>query len=525
MFERDGANVDRINKGCMQKHACFLRLAGNKCITFAGMRQRFEFEPGLKVTPIERVRIPLNSRDELPPILAGLQWIWCHPTLKGEIFELLEQKLVAGKQATGRMGMDLWQILVFGVVRLGLDADWDRLEHMANYDGLLRQILGVEQVPWGAGARVFNNQTLRDNVALLDEGVLVAINQRVAAAGRQVFKKKEDGEPEPLVVKVDTYVLETDVHFPTDLNLLFDAGRKCLDLIEKYRDQYGYDLPGWRKLEDWRARFKAAERVASKAAFGGGKDKEKRVRVAVGDYVAVGQQLARKVTASLLSLCDQPVDRADWDGLAYFEQMLDKHLDLVDRRLLQGQTIAASEKIYSLFEPHTEWINKGKLHPSVELGHRLLIATDQHQLIQDYATPTAADVDQSVAVASRLLGRYGEGQIASMSFDKGFTRQEDRQLLALYIPRVVMPKRGKKTEAEAAVESTKQFVSLRRAHSAVESDINALEHHGLNRCLDVGVEGYTRYVGYGVLAYNLHVIGRQLLRQGWVATPALARAA
>ncbi len=488
------------------------------------MRQRFELDPGLQLTPIEQVRIPLKSRDELPPILAGLQWIWCQPALKGEIFRLLEQKILAGKQATGRKGMDLWQILVLGVVRLGLDADWDRMEHMANYDSLLRQMLGVEQTPWGAEAKVFNHQTLRDNVALLDEELLAAINQRVAAAGRGVFKKKENGEPEPLALKVDTYVLETDVHFPTDLNLLWDAGRKCLDLVEKYRDQFDYALGGWRKLEDWRRRLKACERVASKTVFGGGKDKERRLRAAVQEYLEVGRELSVKVAESLLGLCDQAIDAAHWDALAWFQTMLDKHIELVDRRLLQGQSIAASEKIYSLFEPHTEWINKGKLHPSVELGHRLLIATDQHQLIQDYATPTSADVDQSVSVADRLLGRYGQGQIASLSFDKGFTRQQDRELLELYIAQVVMPKRGKKTEAEAAAESARKFVALRRTHSAVESDINALEHHGLDRCLDLGVEGYTRYVGYGVLAYNLHVIGRQLLARGWVAGPA-ARAA
>ena len=485
------------------------------------MRQRFEFAPGLELTPIELVSLPLNSRDELPPILAGLQWLWCQHTLKGEIFELLEQKIVAGKKATGRKGMDLWQILVLGTVRLGLDADWDRMEHLANYDGLLRQMLGVEQTPWGAGAKVFNRQTLRDNVALVDEELLGAINQRVAAAGRQVFKKKENGALPPLRIKVDTYVLETDVHFPTDLNLLWDAGRKCLDLVEKYRDELGYALGGWRKLADWRRRLKACERVASKTVFGRGKDKEQRLRRAVQDYLKVGRELAVKVTESLLELCDQPVDQVHWEVLAWFQTMLDKHLELVDRRLLQGQTIAASEKIYSLFEPHTEWINKGKLHPSVELGHRLLIATDQFQLIHDYLTPTTADVNQSVPVADRLLGRYGEGQIGSISFDKGFTCKEDRELRELYIPQVVMPKRGKKSEAEAAVEGTKQFVALRRKHSAVESDINALEHHGLNRCLDLGLEGFTRYVGYGVLAYNLHVIGRQLLKRRRVARPAL----
>ena len=75
--------------------------------------------------------------------------------------------------------------------------------------------------------------------------------------------------------------METDVHFPTDLNLLWDAGRKGCDLIEKYRDQFGYDLPHWRKLKDWRRRLKALERAASKTVYGGGANKEARVRQAV----------------------------------------------------------------------------------------------------------------------------------------------------------------------------------------------------------------------------------------------------
>jgi hypothetical protein len=95
----------------------------------------------------------------------------------------------------------------------------------------------------------------------------------------------------------------------------------------------------------------------------------------------------------------------------------------------------------------------------------------------------------------------------------------------MYVPVVVMPKRGRKNAVEKERESSRKFVELRRAHSAVESAIGSLEHHGLNRCLDVGLEGYRRYVGYGVLAYNLHVIGRELLRQARAGKEALARAA
>jgi hypothetical protein len=490
------------------------------------MRHHFPTQPDLQIVPIEKIRLPLKSRDELPPILAGLQWLWMHPTLRAEILGLLEAAVLAGKEATGRTGMDLWQILVLGVVRLGLDADWDRLEDLANHHLLVRQMLGVPATPWGADARTFARQTLRDNVALLDDALLREINARIAAAGREVFAKKGGAPVEALAIKVDSYVLETDVHFPTDLNLLWDAGRKCVDLIEKYRHQFGYALPGWRKAKDWRRRFKTLERITSKAVYGGGAKKEKRVRRAVREYLAVGRELGAKVGASLLLLCDQAVEVAHWEALAYFHAMLEKHLGLVERRLLKEETIPAAEKVFSLFEPHTEWIQKGKQRPNVELGHRLLIATDQHQLIQDYDVPVGgADVDQSVPVTDRLLSRHGAGSIASLSFDKGFTCAEDRELLGLYVPTVVMPKRGKKTAAEAARESEKRFVALRRQHSAVESDINSLEHHGLNRCLDVGLEGYRRYVGYGVLSYNLHVIGRKLLARARARSEAVRAAA
>jgi hypothetical protein len=490
------------------------------------MRHRYQAEPDLQVVPIEKIRLPLRSRDELPPILAGLQWLWMYPTLRAEILALLEAAVLAGKQATGRTGMDLWQILVLGVVRLGLDADWDRLEHIANYDTLVRQMLGVPATPWGDTAKVFARQTLRDNVALLDDALLREINARITAAGREVFAKKGGAPLAALEVKADTDVLETDVHFPTDLNLLWDAGRKCVDLVVKYRDQLGYALPGWRKAKEWRRQLKACERTASHIVYRGGPNKEARVKRAVRDYLAVGRELSVKVRASLLGLCDQPVDAADWEALAYFHRLLAKHLDLVERRLLKEQTIPAHEKVFSLFEPHTEWIQKGKQRPNVELGHRLLIATDQHQLIQDYDEPVGeAEVDQSVPVADRLLGRYGAGSLASLSFDKGFTRTEDRELLSLYVPMVVMPKRGKKNAAETERESEKKFVTLRRAHSAVESEIHSLEHHGLNRCLDVGLDGYRRYVGLGVMSCNLHVIGRELLARQRARTQTLRLAA
>ena len=100
-----------------------------------------------------------------------------------------------GQKATGRTGLDLWQILVLGVVRRGLDADWDRMEHVANYDLLVRQMLGLPATPWDDESKMFSHQTLRDNVALLDDALLQQINARSAAAGREVFAKKSRRAP------------------------------------------------------------------------------------------------------------------------------------------------------------------------------------------------------------------------------------------------------------------------------------------------------------------------------------------
>ena len=474
------------------------------------MRRRFDVQLALGQIPIERVQIPLKSRDELPPILAGLQWIFQTPEINEQVFALLESKVVAGKKATGRPGLDLWQILVLGVARLGLDCDYDRLEDLANHHTLLRQILGVSPVP-AATEKPFHYKTLSENICHLDETVLIQINAIIAQAGRDVFKKKENAEP--IRAKTDSYVLETNVHYPTDLNLLWDAQRKCLDLICPLLSRH--ELPGWRKAKAWRRKLKNQMIGLTRLASGGGSNKEQRRQTAAQAYVQDSERFEQKLFKAVQSLPapQSVVELVQRTALEYFQRMLLQQMDLVERRWLRAEKIPHAEKIFSLFEPHTEFIKKGKLFPPVELGHKLLLTTDQHELILDYRVMDQQpnDADESIGVADRLVGRYGAGSIQSLSFDKGFTREEDRQLLELYIPEVIMPKRGRRTQSEQEREQQRSFRALRHRHHAVESDINCLEQHGLNRCPDKGLPGYKRYVGLGVLAYNLHKVGKRLL--------------
>ena len=100
-----------------------------------------------------------------------------------------------------------------------------------------------------------------------------------------------------------------------------------------------------------------------------------------------------------------------------------------------------------------------------------------------------------------------------MSFDKGFSSKPNKEFALEHVEHLCMPKKGKHNNVETEEEYQKQFVKLREKYSAVESNINCLEHHGLNRCPDKGINGYLRYAGIGVLAYNLHKLGNCLIKQ------------
>ena len=158
------------------------------------MRQRFEQQMNLRTVAIADVKFPLKSRDELPPVLKALQYIFVTPGLNEKVFSLLEKKIIADKKKTGRPGMDLWHILVLAVVRHTLSTNWDRLEDMANYHELIRKIMGVHATAFIEDDKIeFGYQTILDNVSLLDETLLAEVNQLIVEAGHSLLKKKSTG--------------------------------------------------------------------------------------------------------------------------------------------------------------------------------------------------------------------------------------------------------------------------------------------------------------------------------------------
>jgi len=122
--------------------------------------------------------------------------------------------------------------------------------------------------------------------------------------------------------------------------------------------------------------------------------------------------------------------------------MLNKHIDLLERRLIKQETIPSSEKIYSIFEPHRVDKSKGKLNKEVELGHNILICSDQNGFIVSHKVIEKQHNSSLVkAHTDKLTAKYGT-QIQSMSFDKGFYSLVNKALLE----RSEARKQGQKTD-------------------------------------------------------------------------------
>ncbi len=189
--------------------------------------------------------------------------------------------------------------------------------------------------------------------------------------------------------------------------------------------------------------------------------------------------------------------------------MLIKHIDLVERRILKGEKISHAEKSFSVFETYTEWITKGKLRPNVEFGKKLNITTDQYNLIIDYQImDNEQDRDIVLKIADRILAKY---KVDIWSFDKGYWNRNNKVILQTVVKTVVMPKLGRRNKEEQEEEKSKKFKKFKNIHSTIESNINELEHRGLDRCPDRGEHHYRSCIAMGICAYNLKKIGMKIL--------------
>ena len=481
------------------------------------MRTVFDPQMIFGQVDIADIKLDPKSRDDIPQLLRGLQHIHTDPELRKSVFAILAEILpdrvgAEGKASpkTGRPGMSQWTILVLGVLRLGLNADYDRIHELANQHATLRLMLGHGD--WSDPSR-YELQTIKDNLMLFTPEILDRINREVVRAGHMALKKSPE---EGLNARCDSFVVETDVEFPTDTNLLYEAVRKALGLCAELSE--AHKLPGWRQDAHHLRKLKKAHRHIQKLRHSTSEDEQKRqareeeIKQAHRDYLGQAETLIVRVRDTRRQLAGLPAIPLQIALLDDYLKHADRQVDQIRRRVLEGEVIPHAEKVFSIFEPHTEWVNKGKAGVPVELGLKVCVVEDQHRFILHHHVMVKATDDQvAVLVTEQAKQRFPS--MSAISFDKGFHSPANQEGLKEIVGQVVLPRKGKLSEAAKAIESEPEFFRLRRQHSAVESAINALESHGLDRCPDHGIDGFKRYVAMAVLARNIQRLGVVLKEQ------------
>ncbi len=278
-------------------------------------------------------------------------------------------------------------------------------------------------------------------------------------------------------------------------------------------------LTGWRQsahnIKTVKRLFRKAQKL-KRSTSKNPKKKEQREKIIVEahqKYIDVAGEFLVKARASL--------DEVGAGGVMAIALVMeierylshtDRQIDQIRRRVIEGEKIPHNEKKFSLFEEHTEWISKGKAGVPVEFGLKVCVLEDQHGFILHHRV-MQNETDDQIAVGMVKQAKEFHPGLISCSFDKGFHSPANQKELVEHLDFVVLPKKGRLSKADKEREYSEDFIRARHQHSAVESAINGLEVHGLDRCLDHGISGFRKYVALAILGRNIQQLGVKLRQQ------------
>ena len=364
---------------------------------------------------------------------------------------LLEKHILPGThRGVGRPGMEMWRILVLGVLKQGLGCDFDRLHNLANHHETVRAMLGHSDF---ADKTHYELQTIVDNVSLMRPELLVEVGRLVVESGHAVARKKPG---ERLRGRCDSFVVETDVHYPTDLGLLWD-GVRCL-IRETARAAAAHGVGGWRQHRQLGKRVKEGFNPVRSARRG------KRTPEKVEAYLGLCRDLVERAEGTVKALVGKGVEEAECRLIRGYIDHARRQIDQVDRRLLQGERIPHQEKVFSIFEPHTRWISKGKAGRPVELGVAVCVVEDQYQFILHHKLLWKEDdVEVAVPMIEETQALYAD--LRMCSFDRGFHSRNNRIRLDDRLELNALPGKGRRNRAAREREEAEEFAGHETAAS------------------------------------------------------------
>lgn len=417
----------------------------------------------------------------------------------GETVELVRQDLQRGLKNphTGRGGIDASQTLRSLILMRVKNWDYRELRERINDGYTLRHFTDFDSQPVPKHD-AFNRAFLR-----LTPQTLQVINRAVVQAA--VDLGIEDGSK----LRVDTTVVETNIHYPTDATLLWDGVRVLTRLVEDLHEKLPNGLTGFtNRTRSARRRMQEIQRMTSQQRQEQQVPKYRQLIRVTEQVVENARAVLQKTegiggTDLIASLTIEQLQKQ----IRHFCQLADRVIDQTRRRVLWGAQVPSQQKVYSLFEPHTDLIKRGKAQKPVEFGHKVFLAESAQGLITDHRVLDGNPSDEDQVQASLEQHQQTFGCSPDLyGADRGFYSPDQvKQCEQAGVAMVCIPQRGgTKTSERKQFEKSAAFRKGQRFRAGIEGTISVLfRGRGMKRCPAEGRQRFEVFVGAAVLTNNL----------------------
>jgi transposase, IS5 family len=444
----------------------------------------------------------LKLTNQMDPVLAEIDQLLEDEALYQLIRNDLAKRYPMTEQ-TGRNSTPVEVILRMLAVKRLYGLSYEQTEYQVRDSLVLRKFCRVyfNEVP--------DDTTLIRWAGLIQPETLERFNHRLTQLATQL--KVTKGRK----LRTDGTVVETNIHHPSDSSLLADSVRVLGRTLGRARSllQGQTDLSQEVFRNRLRSVRKLARQVGEAMRKSGETAREQGLR-AYRKLVKTTQQTiaqAQQVLPALQVVTDKQADRLS-EVLETFIPRAEQVVSQTVRRVFQGEKVPASEKIVSLFEPHSAIIRRNKARKPTEYGHKVWLDEVDGGIVTRWQVleGNPNDDQQWLPSLEHHIECFGRPP-NQMSADRGVHSSQNEQIAQQRgVKRVILPQPGRKSEARKRHEKQRWFQRGRRWHAGVEGRISVLKRRNeLDRCRDHGVQGFDRWVGWGVIANNLTVMGRK----------------
>jgi IS5 family transposase len=419
--------------------------------------------------------------------------------------ELLDQAhddlLKNSRHDTGRKGMTAEQVIRCCLLKQLRELSYDDLAYYLADSHSFRSFVRLEPGHYPA------KSTLQENIKALSEDSWLAIHNFLLLYARHA--KIEKGQK----IRLDSTVVQTDIHRPTDASLLWDGVRVITRWLLEGKNlspSPAYGCSDHRRVV--KKRLLTIQNTTKQAI----RQKAYRDMLSYAGRVIGYAEQAIPELADFggNSIEDYTHARALAEKLSRAIDLLRRVMDQTERRVFKGEQVPASEKIVSFFEVHTDIIVKGRRE--TEFGHKVFLTGGASNLILDCLIERGnpADSELFLPLLKRHIQQYGVPPRQSTA-DGGFASKSNlSQAKAANVEDVVFAKKRGLSIAEMA-KSTWVFRRLRNFRAGIEANISTLKRrYGLSRCNWSGWESFKAYVWSTIVAYNLNILARMELAMG-----------